>query len=157
MTLKAKPVLDDKFWIVEDGGVRIGTLSKNEDGFVISSKGDVKFYKNERQLKKTYGSNFLVANIKDTAGNTTKDVHGYPTRTMPYNSMFDIQRKLPLFTKSQKSKSVYCAGYYLIRFNVNWLKSYCPKLITVERNEYMGPYKTELEMKMALNHVNRSN
>ena len=89
-------------------------------------------------------------------GIQTKDVHGYPTRTIPYNSMFDIQRKLPLFTKSEKSKSVYCAGYYLIKFNVNWLKSYCPKLITVERNEYMGPYKTELEMKLALSHVNRT-
>jgi hypothetical protein len=156
MNFKAKPVLEDKFWIVEQEGVKIGTLSKNEEGFVVNSAGKIDLYKTERQLKKTYGSNFLVANIKDTTGNTTKDVHGYPTRTMPYNSMFDIQRKLPLFTKSQKSKSVYCAGYYLIKFNVNWLKSYCPKLITVERNEYMGPYKTELEMKMALNHVNRS-
>ena len=157
MTFKAKPVLEDKFWIVEQEGVRIGTLSKNEEGFVVNTKGKVNLFKTERQLKKTYGSNFLVANIKNTKGIITKDVHGYPTRTMPYNSMFDIQRKLPLFTKSEKSKSVYCAGYYLIKFNVNWLKSYCPKLITVERNEYMGPYKTELEMKLALANVNRSN
>ena len=156
MTLKAKPVLRNKFWIVEDEGVRIGTLSKEDEGFVVTSKGKIDFYKNERQLTKTFGKNFLIANIKDT-NTSSKDVHGYPTRTTPYNSMFDIQRKLPLFTKSEKSKSVYCAGYYLIKFNVNWLKSYCPKLITVERNEYMGPYKTELEMKAALANVNRSN
>lgn len=156
MSITAKPVLENKFWIVEQEGVRIGTLSKNEEGFVINSKGKIDLYKNESQLKKTFGKNFLVANIKNTKGEQTKDVHGYPTRTVPYNSMFDIQRKLPLFTKSEKSKSVYCAGYYLIKFNVNWLKSYCPKLITVERNEYMGPYKTELEMKMALANVNRT-
>ena len=71
--------------------------------------------------------------------------------------MFDIQRKLPLFTKSEKSKSVYCAGYYLVKFNVNWLKSFCPKLITIERNQFMGPFKTELEMRMTLSNVNRSN
>jgi len=156
MSITAKPVLEDKFWIVEQEGVRIGTLSKNDEGFVINSKGKIDIYKNENQLKKTFGKNFLVANIKTTNGIQSKDVHGYPTRTIPYNSMFDIQRKLPLFTKSEKSKSVYCAGYYLIKFNVNWLKSYCPKLITVERNEYMGPYKTELEMKMALANVNRT-
>ena len=32
MTITAKPVLKDKFWIVEQEGVRIGTLSKNEEG-----------------------------------------------------------------------------------------------------------------------------
>jgi len=157
MTVKAKPVLENKFWIVEEQGVRIGTLCKEDEGFVVTSKGKIQFYKNENQLKKTFGKNFLIANIKENKEKVSKDVHGYPTRTKPYNSMFDIKRKLPLFTKSEKSKSVYCAGYYLIKFNVNWLKSYCPKLITVERNEYMGPYKTELEMKMALSNVNRNN
>ena len=156
MTLTAKPVLEDKFWIMEDEGVRIGTLSKNDEGFVVSSKGKIDFYKSERHLKKKFGNNFLIANIKTNQKEVTKDVHGYPTRTIPYNSMYDIQRKLPLFTKSEKSKSVYCAGYYLVKFNVNWLKSYCPKLITIERNEYLGPYKTELEMKAMLSNVNRS-
>ena len=157
MTFKATPILQDKFWIVEQAGEKIGTLSKNDEGFVVNSQGKLNLYKNEKQLKRTFGKNFLVANIKNTINDQSKDVHGYPTRTVPFNSMFDIQRKLPLFTKSEKSKSVYCAGYYLVKFNVNWLKSYCPKLITVERNEYMGPYKTELEMKLALANVNRSN
>ena len=153
--MNAKEVLKDKFWIVEDQGVRIGTLAKNDDTFVYTNKGEVQMYSTESQLKKKFGANFLVANIVNNEENL--DVHGYPTRTVPYNSMYDIQRKLPLFTKSEKSKSVYCAGYYLIKFNVNWLKSFCPKLITVERNEYMGPYKTEFEMKAALANVNRSN
>ena len=157
MTLKAKPVLKDKFWIVEDAGVRIGTLSRNEEGFLINSKGSLSYYKSENQLKRTYGKDFLTAKIKTSKNDTSRDVNGYPTRTIPYNSMFDIQRKLPLFTKSRKSKSVYCAGYYLVKFNINWLKSYCPKLITIERNSYMGPFKTELEMKAALRNVNRSN
>ena len=45
---------------------------------------------------------------------------------------------------------------YLVKFNVNWLKSYCPKIITIERNEYLGPFKTEIEMKAALSNVNRA-
>ena len=55
MTITAKPVLEDKFWIVEQEGVRIGTLSKNDEGFVINSKGKIDIYKNENQLKKTFG------------------------------------------------------------------------------------------------------
>jgi hypothetical protein len=158
MTIKAKPILDNKFWIIEDEGVRIGTLTKDEDAFVVSTKGKVDFFKNESQLKKKFGKNFLTAKISSpTDLDDKQDVHGFPTRGKPYNSMYDISRKLPLFTKSEKSKSVYCAGYYLVKFNVNWLKSFCPKLITIERNEYIGPFKTELEMKAALSNVNRTN
>jgi len=156
MTVKAKTILQDKFWIVEESGQRIGTLTKDKDSFVLSKKGEVQFYNSEKEIATTFGKDFLTASIKDTNETQELNVHGYPTRSTPYNSMFDIKRKLPLFTKSEKSKSVYCAGYYLVKFNVNWLKSFCPKLITVERNEYMGPYKTELEMKAALSNVNRS-
>jgi hypothetical protein len=158
MTVTAKPVLKNKFWIVENEGVRVGTLSKEDDGFVMSSKSSVEIFKSENALKKKFGKDFLIAKIKNNnATQNLKEVHGYPTRTKPFNSMFDIQQKLPLFTKSEKSKSIYCAGYYLVKFNVNWLKSFCPKLITIERNEFMGPFKTEFEMKAALSNVNRAN
>jgi hypothetical protein len=153
----AKEILENKFWIVEDSGVRVGTLTKEENSYILSSKGSVNVYKDEKQLKKTFGKNFLTAKITLPTAETEYSVHGYPTRSVPYNSMFDISRKLPLFTKSEKSKSVYCAGYYLVKFNVNWLKSFCPKLITIERNQYVGPFKTELEMKAALNNANRTN
>lgn len=155
MTLKAKPILENKFWIVEQEGVRIGTLAKEDEGFVVSAKGKIDFYKSERQLKNKLGKNLFAASVADPENND-KEVHGYPTRSIPFNSMFDLQSKLPLFTKSKKSKSLYCAGYYLVKFNINWLKSFCPKLITLQRNEYMGPFKTQLEMKAALSNVNRT-
>lgn len=157
MNVKAKPVLNDKFWIVESNGERIGTLSKNDDGYILAKKGDVQVYQNKNQLKKQVGLQFIIDELSNKNTKESHDVHGYPCKGEPYNSMFDIQRKLPLFTKSEKSKSVYCAGYYLIKFNVNWLKSFCPKLITIERNDYIGPFKTEIEMKEKLKHVNRAN
>jgi len=157
MTIKAKPILENRFWLVEDEGVRIGTLSKDGEGFMFSKKGEISFFSNESQLKKKFGKNFLTAQIvRSPSDETEQSVHGYPTRCDPFNSMFDIKRNLPLFTKSEKSKSVYCAGYYLIKFNVSWLKSFCPKLITLERNEYLGPFKTEFEMKAKLSNVNRT-
>jgi hypothetical protein len=155
--IRAKPILDDKFWIVEDEGVRVGTLTKDNNSFVLNKKGTVEFFNDEKEIRKFYGKDFLTAKIQEQDINKEESfVHGYPTRSIPYNSMYDIQRKLPLFTKSEKSKSLYCAGYYLIKFNVNWLKSFCPKLITIERNEYLGPYKTEFEMKASLANVNRA-
>lgn len=155
MTYKVKPLLENKFWIVEDDGVRIGTLTRDDEKFIFSKKGEISFH-NETQAKKQFGKNFLTATITNQDGNS-QTIHGYPTKGKTFNEMYDISRKLPLFTKSDKSKSVYCAGYYLIKFNTIWLKSFCPKLITIEKNQYMGPYKTEYEMKLALSYVNRTN
>jgi hypothetical protein len=154
MTIEAKPLLKNRFWVLEDNGVRIGTLTKDGEGFLLQNKAEVKFFESEGEIKKSFGTNFLTAQVTET--NNESSVLGYPTRGKPYNTMFDIQGKLPLFTKSEKSKSVYCAGYYLIKFNVNWLKSFCPKLITIQRNEYLGPFKTDKELKEQALLVNRT-
>ena len=147
VSFKAKPVLEGKFWIVENNGIKVGTLSKETDGFVLTQNGKVSVYDDKTQLNSTFGKEFLIAKISKPEEAADKTVHGFPTKVSPYNEMYDIKRKLPLFTKSEHSKSVYCAGYYLIKFNVTWLKSFCPKLSTLEQNEFKGPFKSEIEMK----------
>ena len=107
--------------------------------------------KNEQEIK-----NFFIAKIIKEADNAEpNEVHGYATSAAPHNSMFDVKRKLPLFTKSSDSKSLYCAGYYVIRFDKGWVKSFCPKAITLQRYEYQGPFKTEIEMKQVLSNVSK--
>ena len=154
MTLKAKPIVKNKFWIVEDEGIKIGTLCLNEDKYMFSSPQGTKYFDSEKALKKTFGKDILIAQVEEKKLVAEKIVHGYPTSSMPYNSVLDVRKKLPLFTKSEKSKSLYCAGYYIIHFEKGWVKSFCPKLITVERYESQGPFKTELEMKQALSKAN---
>ena len=158
MTLKAKPVLKDKFWIIENDEERIGTMSWNDDRYMFSNSNGTCFFDNKRQMKKQFGTDIVWNDITPTDTTVSKEkyiVHGFPTSVSPFNTMFDVKRKLPLFTKSDKSKSAYCAGYYIIRFDKGWVKSFCPKLITVERYEYKGPFKSELEMRQELSRANR--
>ena len=159
MTLKAKPVLKDKFWIVEHDGEKVGTMSYNdEQRYMFTSPAETCFFDNTRQMKKRFGIDIEWGDTKSNISDTIidKEVHGYPTSVCPYNSMYDVKQKLPLFTKSEKSKSLYCAGYYIIRFDKGWVKSFCPKLITVERYETRGPFKTDIEMKQSLSKANGS-
>jgi len=153
MTLKAKTLLKDRFWIVEDNDKRIGTLTWDEDRYMFTDSSQTQFYKNNKQLKQHLGLDITDAEITVSNSKTRQDfeVHGYPTSVKPYNTMYNVQKNLPLFTKSEKSKSLYCAGYYIIRFEKGWVKSFCPKLITVERNETRGPFKTKFDLKEALN------
>jgi hypothetical protein len=155
--LHAKPIIKDKFWIIEQDGEKIATLRKNEDNrFVMSNESGIKIYDTKDSITKQFGKNFFVAKIiKESDNALPNEVHGYGTSTAPHNAMFDIKRKLPLFTKSEDSKSLYCAGYYVIKFDKGWVKSFCPKLITLQRYEYKGPFKTELEMKQVLSNVTK--
>ena len=155
--LHAKPIIENKFWIVEKDGEKFATLRKNEDNrFVLSNEEGVRIYDTKESLTRQFGKDFFVARIvKEAYDAQPNEVHGYATSVAPHNAMFDIQRKLPLFTKSSDSKSLYCAGYHVIRFEKGWVKSFCPKLITLQRYEYKGPFKTELEMKQVLSNVSK--
>jgi len=154
--IKTKTILKDKFWILEDEGVRVGTLSIAEDKFMFSGPTGTKYFNSERALKKTFGDGVHINEvpIEEIKIDSNTEVYGFPTSTTPYNPLLDVQRKLPLFTKSKKSKSLYCAGYYIIHFDKGWVKSFCPKLITVERYETKGPFKTDIEMRQALSKAN---
>jgi hypothetical protein len=155
--LHAKPIIDNKFWIVEKDGTKFATLRKNEDNkFIMSNEKGVRIYDTRKSLTDQFGKDFFIVKIVKEADNADPlEVHGYPTSAEPHNAMYDIQKKLPLFTKSGDSKSLYCAGYYVIKFDKGWVKSFCPKKITLERYEYQGPFKTELEMRQRLSNVSR--
>jgi len=155
MEIKAKPVIDGKFWILEGEGNRVGILQKDEaDKFVMLSKDNRSTFKDLKSIEKKFGKNFFVS-AKPVDVKATNEIYGFATNCEPHNPMYDLKKKLPLFTKSDASKSVYCAGYYAIKFEKGWVRSFCPKLITVQRYEYKGPFKTEMELRQVLSNVNR--
>jgi len=154
MTINAKEVLKNKFWIVEENGSKVGTLSASEECYTYTCTQGTQVFGTMNQLKKHLGKiTWSSVDEKDRVANEY-EVHGYPTSCEPYNPMYDVRNKLPLFSKSNKSKSLYCAGYYCIQFEKGWVKSFCPKLITIERYNYSGPFKTEIQMRTELSRVN---
>jgi hypothetical protein len=152
--MQAKEILKNKFWIVESGGEKVGTISFNdEQQYMLSSTSGTRFFKNVKALSKNLNAEITWTSTEPAEDKVENEVHGYPTSCTPYNPIFDVQKKIALFTKSAKSKSLYCAGYFIIKFDKGWVKSFCPKLITVERYETKGPFKTDIEMKQVLSSV----
>ena len=119
------------------------------------SKG-TKFYNNEQNLTKEIGTPISWSKLSITEI-PKFEIYNYPTSCAPHNILYDVKKSLPLFTKSIKSKSLYCAGYYIIHFDKGWVKSFCPKLMTIERYQYQGPFKSKIEMKNALGQQNGKN
>ena len=59
MTLKAKSVLKDKFWIIENNEQRIGTMSWNDDRYMFSTTGETCFFDNKREMKPRFGTDIV--------------------------------------------------------------------------------------------------
>ena len=155
--LQAKQLVPNKFWIVQNHGRKVGTLAKEKKGFILVTPNDKIHFENVEKVYETFGKDFFEATVtKKIKDSKVLEVYNFPTSTPAYNPLFDVQNNLPLYSKSKKSKSLYCAGYYTIRFAKGWVKSFCPKLITLQRYEYKGPFKTELEMRQVLSNVSKT-
>lgn len=141
----AKPVIKNKFWVVENHGQKIATIQAREDGgFVYVHDEHREFFPSVQILKQKYKIKF--GTLEKSTKTQLKTVYGFPAAGKPFNEVWDVKRKLPIYSKTAKSKSLFCAGHYLIKLNGTWSMHYCPKNITLSRYQYLGPYKTKEEM-----------
>lgn len=144
MTIEAKPIVKNKYWIIEDDGRKIGTVQAAEDGVVLVQDNYRLKYPSIKVLGTAHNIRFVVGKRNQTK--SVDSVYDYPCRGTPYNAIYDLRSRLPMYTTSRKSKSYYCAGYYLININQEWHTEFCPKRIILSRNTYLGPFRTESDM-----------
>lgn len=143
-TFKAKPIVKNKLWILEDDTHKVGSIVSGPKGSVsLISGGQKESFPSFNVLKEKY--NIRVDRKIAKTKEETDTIYGFPVSSNAYNEVYDVKRKLPLFTKKSKSKSFYCAGYYVINVMGEWTVEYCPKLLLVNRNQFFGPFKTEQE------------
>ena len=159
MTINAKTLVKDRFWIIEKNGQKLGTLQKEQtNGWIFLSRQQEKeIFHTHDSLYERFGQGIFANDIQvpDHPVEESPDweVHGFPVNQQPYNPVFDVQQQLPMYTKTPKAKSQFCAGYYIIEFEKGWRKAYCPKVITLQRYAYRGPIKTKIEMQQTLNNA----
>lgn len=148
--LIATPVVKNKFWVVEQEGKTVATIQAKEDGsFAFVKNQSRQYFSSMIAIKKQYNIKLTKPN-KDHKKSKVKEIYGFPCRHVPYLGMFNLQRQLPIYSLSEKSKSYYCAGYYLIKHGNNWLAEFSPKLITLNRYDYLGPFRSHEDMKKAM-------
>lgn len=148
-TLIAKSVVKNQFWIVTDGEKKVGNVVADGSGFDVKLNGNVSHFKNTNAIQKQTHIEFE----KNQKVSTKKEnpFSEYPTTKSVFNSMFDVKRKLHLYTKTEKSKCYHAAGWFVMNQGAGPAVIFCPKYIFVQRYEFSGPYKTELEAKNLIN------
>lgn len=158
--LKAKTVMPERFWILEDdNGIKQGTISVQSSTVKVMVNNVEKVYESLDKACWDLGINFVEPNIDEEIEEVVdekiqEEVMGYPTKCIVFNPTWDIKRKIPIFTKTSKSRTLHAAGFYIIHFEHGWAHSFCPKVSTLDANEYQGPFKDRLEMKERLRLAN---
>ena len=160
-----KQIVKDKFWIVENSGVKIGTIRLcSSDDFELNIKNiDGGSITNEHisltELTSRFGERILEAKESSVVESNPLSerkalktslglVEEYPSKHVPYNTeTIELKGKqIPTYTKTETSKVRYAAGYYGVRFAVDWRWFYGGKLDTLNTYEFIGPFKTKSEM-----------
>ena len=143
MNLIAKPIVKDQLWVVTDGQQKVGYVELKNNGY------SVKIGKNESYFDSTKSiENFVAISFERYRSKIVKNKPPYaiwPTSGKTYNNLFDVKRKLHVYTKTKKSKCYYVAGWFSVKMNEGWQTIFCPKYIFVQRYEYVGPFLSENE------------
>lgn len=139
--LTAKALLDG-FWIVEESGNKIGTIKSVGSKFEFYDKRS-----NTTTPLDTIDNFKIISNSKKQSINDS--VYGYPCNTEQACNI-NLQDTVPIYTKTATSKQYFAAGYYGILFPMGWRPSFCPRLKTLNDYKYIGPFKNEYDMQLAI-------
>lgn len=141
----AKPVVDKQFWILQQDDKKVGNVEACQGGgFQLRLNDTVQQYKSIKMVTQLHNIVFEPP-IKIKKKLVGTDVHGYEAQGKIYNPTWDIKHRLPLYTKTKKSKSWFAAGWYQVMRGRVWKTVQDPKLITLQRYKYHGPFHTQDE------------
>ena len=145
MVITAKPVIANRYWILKQGDEKVGNIEAVDNGFQVKVQDSVQQFKNIRTVRQRMNVEFEI--ISQGRRPDPNSVYGFPAGCRAYNAMYQVQQGLPLFTKTAKSKSWYAAGWYQIWQGRRWQLAQSPKLITLQRYRFRGPFRTQEEAK----------
>lgn len=140
MTIIAKPVVDNEYWILKQDDQKVGNIQAVDDGYQVTIANKIVNYKTIPMLCRRENVEFEPAAAP--APQPANQVHGFAVQGSVFNALWNVQLRLPLFTKDTKSKSWFAAGWYRVRQHRVWRTVQQPKLITLQRYEYRGPFHT---------------
>lgn len=135
----AKTVVPRRYWILKNQKGKIGNIESHDHGYAVRVNNSTTTFKTLDLVRERMGVEFDDA--ESPAQTLQHKIYGFPTNGVAYNAMWDLKRRVPLYTSSPRSKSWLAAGHYRIKYNNTWRHSFCPKVILLDRYEFQGPFR----------------
>jgi hypothetical protein len=141
-------------WILSQDGNRIGLITKSDTGISVVGRLDKKQFGDIAELESHIGSKISIEQTVQTAEKEAGDINGFPIK---HEVFYNLENDpVPSYTRIERSSTRYAAGYYGLKFPHGWTASFCPKFATLADYEYMGPFKSKMEMQHHIGMKNRT-
>jgi hypothetical protein len=146
---KLKEITETSY-ILEKDGSNTGLVIVSTDGFKVIGPFDKKVFGDADELTRYLGGDLTIEarESEDDKEDEIGQINGYPIK---HKAVFDVEEgDIVTYSKASKSKARFAAGYYALDFEHGWTGSYCPRTQTLEENQFIGPFRTKLEMQNAM-------
>jgi hypothetical protein len=145
MTLIALPVVDKQYWILKENDRKVGNVEACNGGYQVKINHQVAQFKTIKLAARTANIEFEPAPKIAKPKINIDQIYGYAVAGRVYNPVWNVAQQLPVYTKTSKSKSWFAAGWYNVKKGRHWRAMLAPKLITLQRYPYQGPFYTQEE------------
>lgn len=151
--MKLKQILET-FWIIlSSTNEKIGTLSENNGKYTVIVDGEVVKIASKDELLASLGSELFQNVVAPEVTESVCYIDGYPAfiaGAVPKKLEDPELKNIPAFTKHKESNVVFAAGYYCIKFPKQTMPASSPKVQTLTKYGFLGPFKTQQEMNFHL-------
>ena len=140
-----KPITEES-WILLSGGNRLALIYKTKNQFTVIGSLNQKIFNDISELEKFLGGKLVVEEFTTSEALTEEvsEIFGFPIK---HANVFEPESEpIPCYRRSINSDVKIAAGYYGILFSTGWIASFCPKLDTLHKHLYIGPFGTKLQM-----------
>lgn len=146
--------ISDVAWLVHHRGHKLGILNKDvQETFTYINGQDFIEFHGEHEVIEHFGNSSLFDD-QITTPSYVQDKYYVKGYEVDYAEPIaleetdpDYSNDIPLYTKIEGSKVYYAAGYYCINFEKGWKHAHGPKLATLQKYGFEGPFRTVLEAK----------
>jgi hypothetical protein len=145
MSLIALPVVDKQYWILKENDRKVGNVEACAGGYQVKINNQVVQFKTIKLAARNANIEFGTAPKIVKPKTNIDQIYGYAVTGRVYNPMWNVAQHLPVYTKTNKSKSWFAAGWYNVKKGQKWQAVLAPKLITLQRYPYQGPFYTQEE------------
>lgn len=130
--------------MVTNGQNKVGNVEQTKNGYCVTLGNHQCNFDSTQTIRELVAIEFQRPSSKHTV---TKPPYAiWPTTGKTYNNVFDVKRRLHVYTKTRKSKCYHAAGWFKLKIAGEWQNVFCPKYIFVQRYAYQGPYMSEQDI-----------
>lgn len=150
-------VLTPISWILYTNDLeKVGILSKQKDVYYILAKSLNEQFKTWEEILSFFNIEKFDLIENENQTDCLYFISGYPT-DMEHPIIKDNHKEYNIiqYSKTDNSDILYSPGYFCLNFPKQAMPAFCPKVSTLEKYTFSGPFTSKEEMNIELTNLRR--